>query len=444
MTTKSFRQLRAQIDADPRRRVRVEAETQALLSPTLWARVLPAAFALVGVVMLLTRLPVVLLTNLWAEDGTFFYAEAYNLGGLRALLNPHTSYLQTFPRLESLVAVHFPVAYAPYLATAVALLADVLPGALFVSDRFRELVPSRWLRVLLALATIALPGSFEVNGNLANVQWHLALLGFLLLLAAPRTRVGHLLDLIALAVVGLSGPFGFLLLPVALLLAWRRGAWLWPRVALLAATVTLQGLVYVTHRGQRPPLTLGASGDLLVRILDRPLLVPILGTHLYQALSHSAAWSTLWAPLAVLIVGAALLAYALWRGPLELRLLLWLGAGVMGITLFAGLVPEKIQLWPILTQGDNGYRYFYIPALTWLVALIWIVCQPRLTGLRALALGLLALSLLVGIPSDWRYVEIPATGYQAAARAFDRSPPGTNATLPIAPTKWTMELHKRR
>ena len=444
MTTKSFRQLRAQIDADPRRRVRVEAETQALLEPALWARVLPFAFLMLGVVMLLTRLPVILLTNLWAEDGTVFYAEAYNQGALRALLIPHTSYLQTFPRLESLLAVHFPVLFAPYLASAVALLADVLPGAVFVSNRFRKVVPARAVRILLALASIALPGSFEVNGNLSNVQWHLALLGFVLLLAAPRTRVGHVLDLLALAVVGLSGPFGFLLLPAALVLAWKRGRWLWPRVAVLTVTVAIQGLIYVTHRDQRPPANLGLSGPLLVRILDRPLLQPILGTDAYQQLLHSTAWSALWLPLAVLIAGAVLVALALWRGPLELRLLLWLGAGVLVFALFGALTPPKGTLWSMLPSGDSGFRYFYIPAFIWIATLIWAACQPKLSLLRGIAVGILAVSLLVGIPRDWRYgPELPATGYQAAARAFDRSPPGTDATLPIAPTNWTMSLHKR-
>jgi hypothetical protein len=407
-------------------------------------RALPATFLVVGVVLFLTRLPGTLLTNLWAEDGMFFYAEAYNGSGLHALLNPHTSYLQTFPRLESLLAVHFPVLWAPYLATAVSLLWDVLPGALFVSDRFREVISSREVRVLLALASIALPGSYEVNGNLANVQWHLALLGFILLLAAPRTRVGHALDLVALAVVGLSGPFGFLLLPVAAVLAWKRDRWLWPRIAVLATTVSLQGLIFLTHRGQRPPLSLGASGDLLVRILDRPLLQPILGTDSYQQLLHSTAWSGLWLPLVALIVGVSVVAYALWRGPLQLRLLLWLGAGVMSFTLFAALAPAHGALWPTLTDGNSNFRYFYIPGVVWLVTLVWAVCQDQLTALRAFALGLLALSLLVGIPRDWRYAEMRPTGYQAAAQAFDRSPPGTVATLPIAPTSWTMVLHKRR
>jgi hypothetical protein len=191
--------------------------------------------------------------------------------------HPHTGYLQTFVRLQALLAVHFPVVWAPYFATGASLLADVLPGAVFVSDRFHQVVPSRIVRVLLVLTTIALPGFYEVNGNLANAQWHLALLGFVLLLAPPRTRVGHVLDLAAL------------------------------------------------------------------------------------------------------------------------------------------------------------------------VTLLWSVCQARLTPLRALALGLLTASLLIGVPGDWHYGAQPNdTGFRVAAQTFDRSPPGTIATLPIAPPPWTMTLKKRQ
>jgi hypothetical protein len=410
----------------------------------LLARVLPASFLLVGVVLFLTRLPRVLLSNLWAEDGTVFYAQAYNINGLYALLIPHTGYLQSFGRLESALAVNFPVAWAPRFATGASLLADVLPGAVFVSDRFRQVVPSRAMRVLLALATIALPGSYEVNGNLANSQWHLALLGFVLLLAAPRTRLGHLLDLVALAVVGLSGPFCLLLLPVALVLAWKRGRWLWPRIAVLAACVAAQALVYITHRGQRPASNLGASGDLLVRILDRPLLVPILGTHSYLDLVHLAVWRELWLPLATVVVGAGLLAYALWRGPLELRLLFWLATGVMIFTLFGSLALPDRTAWSVLADVTVQFRYFYIPGVVWLVTLIWAVSQTRVVPLRALALGLLVAGLLIGIPRDWQYGAQSDTGFRAAAQHFDRSPPGTVATLPIAPHPWTMTLRKRQ
>jgi hypothetical protein len=90
------------------------------------------------------------------------------------------------------------------------------------------------------------------------------------------------------------------------------------------------------------------------------------------------------------------------------------------------------------------FRYFYIPGVVWLVTLIWAVSQTRVVPLRALALGLLVAGLLIGIPRDWQYGAQSDTGFRAAAQHFDRSPPGTVATLPIAPHPWTMTLRKRQ
>jgi hypothetical protein len=54
--------------------------------PTSW--LLPLAFAVVALLLLISRLPLVYLTNFWAEDGRVFYADAYNLGWLRASTEP--------------------------------------------------------------------------------------------------------------------------------------------------------------------------------------------------------------------------------------------------------------------------------------------------------------------------------------------------------------------
>jgi hypothetical protein len=77
-----------------------------------------AAFVfLASVVLVVSRRPDVLFhAQFWAEDGKFWYADAYNLGAIAPFLHPAAGYFQTLPRLAALFAQLFPMAVAP-LAT---------------------------------------------------------------------------------------------------------------------------------------------------------------------------------------------------------------------------------------------------------------------------------------------------------------------------------------
>jgi hypothetical protein len=409
---------------------------------------LPVAVGLFALGLLMTRLPVVLLTNFWAEDGTTFYAQAYNVSGLQALLIPWTGYLQTLPRLEAAVAIHFPLTLGPYLATAVALVFDVLPGAFFVSDRFREVVPSRAVRVIVGVISVIMPDSFELMGNLANVQWHLGLLAFLIIVAPepPRTRLGDLLDFAALAVSSISGPFCFLLGPIAVWRwIWRRESWFLPRLAVIIAAMMVQGIVVLTHFGDRQGMLLGPSLHWLVRALDRPLVTPLIGGVNYQQLLHSGLWAGR-LPALVLLLATLLIGYAAWRGPHALRLFFVFAAGVMVMTLVSPVAANTPEgQWAGLTgwYGQGDMRYYYIPSLAWVLALLCAALRAHWRVLRILAALVLISGLVVAVPRDWRYPDLAPTGFQAAAERFDRAPRGTTMTIPIEIPGWTMTLHKR-
>jgi hypothetical protein len=408
----------------------------------------PAAFLLLSVLLLLSRLPRSLLTNFWAEDGAVFYAQAYNLGSLHALTLPLTGYLQTFPRLEAAVAVNFPLTVGPLLASSVALIFDVAPGVFLVTERCRDIVPSITVRLVLATLSVVLPDTHELNGNLANVQWHLALLSFLLIVARPpRSVVGHAGDLLLLAVGGLSGPFCLLLTPIAAWLWWRRRArWLLARVAVLAGAGAIQAGVLITHARERLTDTKGLlhpSLDLLVRILDRAILAPLLGSDGYGRLTHSRLWLGPWVPALVLLVGGLLLAYVIWRGPSTLRLLALFAAGVLVLAVISPFAagPLRSQWEGLIGVGAHA-RYFYIPSLVWVSALLWLALKAKWLLSRVIAGAALVCGLLIAVPGDWHY-KAPPTGFRAAAARFDRAPPGTTMVIPIEPVPgWTMTLHK--
>jgi hypothetical protein len=67
------------------------------------------------------------------------------------------------------------------------------------------------------------------------------------------------------------------------------------------------------------------------------------------------------------------------------------------------------------------------------------LAADRLLPLRALGAGLLAI-MIVNLPGDWFYPNLPATGFQDAARAFERAPRGTTVELGINPYVQSMTL----
>lgn len=213
------------------------------------------------------------------------------------------------------------------------------------------------MRCLLAALYLAIP-NFEVHANITNAQWHLAILGFMVIVAIPSRRWWwRLLDLSVLVLCGLSGPFVILLAPIALA-CWvaRRGRWALVVTAVTSGIGLLQGLTALASLGDRPAGPLGAGprvlGDVVV---NRVLLSGLLGQQGTSA-TISAGWSHGTVITAVLAAAATVtVVLAFWRGPLELRLLLAFGVMVLALSLAKPMVdPVQPQWRQIALGGGTG------------------------------------------------------------------------------------------
>jgi hypothetical protein len=402
----------------------------------------------VAVVVLQLRQPALFSRpGLWAEDGSVFFQQAYERGGVSAISATYAGYLHLAARLIALLAVQLPVAAAPAVFRGAALIVDVLPAVFFVSQRCRNLVPSLPVRAGLSLLSLALPDTFETNGNMANAQWHLALLAFLILVALPaRSWIGQAFDVMALVITGLSGPFSILLVPVGAIQAWRHhSAWLFALTAVLTASAAVQGLeVLAANRLNTASAPLKPSVDLFARITSRVFLTPLIGSQEFAALRQWPLWSHRSPPWAVTAFGLPVTGYAFWKGRSELRLLLVFA----GLTYAASLANptdfSPLGRWYALSIAGSGSRYFYLPMLAWMCVIVWFALGQRVLVLRAVAVALLVVSVAVGIRLDWTYPEQPSSGFYQAAQRFQAAPPGTAVDFPIEPTGWRMTLVKRR
>lgn len=394
-----------------------------------------------GVAVCVARSPLAVLhPELYAEDGHVWFQDAYNQGWVAPLLVAHTGYLQTFPRLVAGLGLLVPLVRVPVLFVAVAAAAQVLPAAVIASRRFAPLIASRAVRVGLAALYLVAPNAREVNLNLTNAQWHLALLALLAVLAAPARGAWRAVDVAAVALSGLTGPFGVALVPVAVLVHLaRRRRW---SAVLLAESATLAivqlAVLVSSPRGHYGPL--GMSGTRLADILGSEI---VGGTFLGQAtqyrllLGHSGTTTS----ILLACAGAALAAAAVALGPLELRLFNLYAALVLGASLLSPVASVARPQWQALAL-DPQMRYWLFPTLALLADAAWLATRRRPRPVALVGAALLLVALALAVRSDWTYRTLPRVHWRAEVAAFDASPSGSTYVFAIAPAKWTMALVK--
>lgn len=393
-------------------------------------------------VLLFSRRPDAFLNpQFWAEDGRVWYADAYNHGIFYSLLTPEAGYYQTISRVVAIVALLVPLVLAPVIFNLVAIGMKLIVANFLVSERVSDLVPHVAIRIASAFIYIALPHSAETHGNLTNVQWHLALLAFLLIIAPGKGTAGRVFDVVTIAMSSVSGPFCLLLLPIAAIrLAMRRERWNLVLLAILAAgTVVQLSALLTTDRPSRQPL--GATFALGQGIIaGHWFLSAIVGERWHGWLIRNSAWSTAGA-VVVNIVGLGLIAYTWINAKLELRLLILFSVMIVVAALISPASSSDVPQWTAMWMSGNGSRYWLIPILCFFAVLLFNASRESPSLVRYGAIVLMIASL-VGIAADWRYPRFKDLEFQRQAEAFEIAPLGQEVVIPINPD-WEMRLQKK-
>lgn len=402
------------------------------------------AFIAIALLILAARRPDALLAaQFWAEDG-LWYADAYHHGGLRALFTPWGGYFQTASRLVGWAAQAVPLAWAPLVFNMVAIVAEVLPVSLLLSSRFDGLIPSRRLRFLIGTLYVLRPNSEEVHATLTHVQIHLALLAFMILVAAPAAgRWWRAFDAGAVLLSAVSGPFCLMLAPVAAV------RWLTVRRQLILLLILTCGaalqaatLVFFNNRAEMASPSLGATPFLLLKILGGQLvLAQLIGGGGYRRIVDWGLWKEV-APVLVAGYGCVLVAYAFVKGRAELRLLIAFALALTAAALSMPLLHETLPQWQLMWEPTVGQRYWFIPAISFLITIIVLARQNKSRIIKLLAVGALCVTP-IGVLFDVDHRPYIDFQFRERAREFEGAPPGTSITFLINPSGWTMTLRKR-
>ncbi len=375
----------------------------------------------------------------FAEDGNVWFAEAYNHGWARALAITHTGYFQTLPRLGAALALAVPLQHAPLVMNLVGLVLQVAPVVFLLSTRAERWAPLR-IRVLMALAYLALPNISELNVSITEAQWHLALLACLVALSGPpESRAGTVFDLTVLAICGLTGPFCIVLFPAAFIVWWNeRTKWRLTVAAVLGCSALVQAISLLGSAVQtRASMPLGASFNLLCRILvSQIFLAPIFGMN--SALRRSDSYVYYLTAL-----GLAILLYCCIRARLEWKLFIGFSALIFAASMITPQASYDQPQWVALA-GAWGTRYWFFPILAFVWCLLWYAGVGPNRVLKGLAIIPL-LIMCTHAPRNWRFKPYADLHFSSEVRSkFDPAPRGTVVSLPILPgNQWDVRLRKR-
>jgi hypothetical protein len=287
--------------------------------------------------------------------------------------------------------------------------------------------------------------STELNVDITTAQFHLLVLAFLVVVAAePKRWYWKAFDVAVVLLCGLSGPFAYILLPVAAL--WfilRRQPFTLVLCFTLLVTIPVQ--VYADLTSPRLHVPLGASlHNLLLIVSDRIILAGLFaeegGTHVFLAgTRHGTLLSALTFLLALPIV-----AYAAWRAPLPLKMFGLTALAVAASGLAAPLVSNTGNAWAIMTVTRAGERYFLLAQVAWVITLLWAATRLPRPWMQRSALALCAVAFTSGLITAWRYQPFQDYHWAQEAREIMRAAPGTKLVLPIPPGGgWAVDITAR-
>lgn len=393
--------------------------------------------------LLVSRRPdAVFHAQFWAEDGTVFFADAYNVGWWSSLVTPYGGYFHALPRLAASLSLLVPLSRAPLVMNLIAILFQALPVNLLLSRR-----SSAWgslgFRASLAFMYIALPDSRDLAGIITNSQTPLALSAFLIIVSSPaRGMKDWIFDIFILLLAGLSGPYCLFLFPIALFLAWReRSRWRWTSsiVLLFSSFVEAWGLLIATPAA-RPHYQLGATLPLFARMLGGQVYLGALlgGNNLAE---HPGA-GLLWTLVGVSILGTAILAACFLRSTLPMKLYLVFAFVTLATSLISPMMrlSAGTTLWEQMA-GTGNLHYWFFPSLAFSWSLLW--CFQSRTQILKVGAAYLMLLMCFGVIFCWRFPAFEDRKFNTYVAEFESAPVGSTITIPENPNDWRMHLVKR-
>jgi hypothetical protein len=296
------------------------------------------------------------------EDGQIFLSQAHNMG-VAAFVQPYAGYLHLIPRIIAAVLEPFPVIWAPVQYAVAGLFVHLVMLTPALSARLEWIISGPMLRAVLFALLCVMPPLWEVLGNIANLVFVGGISLLLLMLSDdPRSRVGRVGELAAVAALGLSGPL------IALFVPWF--VWRWRRTrsrhglavaGVAVATALVQGLIFLFSDREES----GGSLVYLPRVwVERIGLSWLLGD-MYVPKTRWI-WIAMWLLALVWCVGAIVITVVVLR---RTAVVLWL--------LHFTLLAAPVSAYGYMHPPFDWQRHFVTPMAIVIVLLVAVIGARR-------------------------------------------------------------------
>lgn len=388
----------------------------------------------------------------WAEDGTMWYATAYNQG-VSSLVKPQAGYFQTYSRLTALVAQLFPVSTGPLIFTLSAVLAQTLPVYLITTKRIKKTIPSSVCRFILILLFLLLPNVGEAYLNVTNAMWYLSIALFIILVTRPDDPSVHKLDFLFILFAGLSGPFSIFLTVVFICTGIVQKKKKIPQhilLLILTAMIQVTGLL-LSKAGGRVFFPTGISFVMLEQIVVKQIVWGALAGKIGQAAITKYFSSFSWTILQMTTYYAiCLVCFCLLKGPLVLKQFILFALLIFISTLCmptAQTPTPGVTNWQLFSQAYD-VRYWLIPMLAFLISIVWAATSQNPLFIRISGYAFLAIFFIFCLKNyrqyhNFRYGPLEDLHYSRYSEIFETSQRGTVFSIPINPHGWVMTLTKK-
>jgi hypothetical protein len=384
--------------------------------------------------------------TLYAEDGFVFVHDA-RLLGTDSFGSSYAGYLHIVPRLIAWIGNPLPLSWAAgYFSVAAAFVTATLAAVQF--HLTRHLIRSTVLRALLAASLVVSPiMALEVLNNGAYLLWPFAVVAFWALLIRPETRVDTGLAAAVVFLTVASQPVAVVLLPLAIVAAWRRDRRSFTVVGAYSLGAVVQLFGVLGAAGGEPGTGTGANVDLFARAFG----LRVFGEAWLGEPWLRDAWLDLGSALIVLLTVAtvALLTALMIRSDAQGRAPAVTALAYSFAFAIAVVIGRGDVLGAPLTGhwSKTGTRYFVVPLLLLLGAVVILVDHARVserTGrwIRSALVLQMVVLIAVGFRVSTFRSHGPewATSVDVVRHQCAGLPAATVAVVPLTPRGFTVSL----
>ncbi len=410
----------------------------------------------VGCLLFCRRPEALLEPQFFAEDGTVFFKDAYELTFLSSVMKTYAGYYHIIPRVFAEVASLFPIRFAPILYNLFSLIIAAVSISLIWLPHFRHLIRSDFARLLLVLLFILLPNQ-EALMKLTYIQCYVLLF---LALCSFMLPIKNLVAMLVLMVISLlfiwTSPTSFVLLPVwAVRVFFSDRSHKFMNAVLILSSLTMVGLyaynyiiseVYTNTNIDSVYLLNGLCNAFLYKVICSGIFGPDITYCIFVQ-----GWKYIYAMsfLSVFLI-LRVWFYTNWKMPALIITTMYIS--LASASIFVLRTSYVISF--IHGEGVRVHdRYFFLPTALFLLTIFFIVAQYY-TGLNnskrnKFVPGLILLFwILFSLPSfkrSWTPIDFGWSKYAEQIEVIQERAAVNTQTyilkIPVNPIPWTIDLN---